>query len=215
MDICRLLAIHDVNYEQNIHASLRDSVALRGRRFAGPFGVTARSGRGQMRPIRLSATGRHRIRKKLTAWGVAALALGGLAGGVAGCSRGADGSVSSGISAIPSAVPSTISVAEAAPKAGAPVWCRTIDSPTVTALANVLPQLVTDEAVTTAPKVRAAATVLHNAAASAAAEPGRLLTAAADSLDAAADAKSATSLQVVGTAFTSMSKGVQSACGFH
>jgi triphosphoribosyl-dephospho-CoA synthetase len=123
-------------------------------------------------------------------------------------------SVPAGVSAIPSAVPSTLSVAEAAPKAGAPAWCRTIDSPTVTALADVLPQLVTDEAAAAAPKVHAAATVLRNAAASAAAESGRLLT-AADSLDAAADAKSATSLQVVGTAFTSLSKGVQSKCGFH
>lgn len=116
---------------------------------------------------------------------------------------------------MPSAVPSAVSVAEAAPKAGAPAWCRTIDSPTVTALANVLPQLVTDNAATAVPQVRAAAAVLHNAAESAAVEPGRLLTAAADSLDAAADAKSAASLQVVGTAFTSLSKGVQNACGFH
>jgi hypothetical protein len=167
-----------------------------------------------MRLIGLSAIGRRRIRKKLMAWGMAALALGGLAGGAAGCSRGVDGSVSSGTSAIPSAAPSTISVAEAAPKAGAPVWCRTIDSPTVTALTDVLPQLVTDEAVAAAPKVHAAATVLRNAAASAAAESGRL-TATADSLDAAADAKSAKSLQAVGTAFTSLSKGVQDTCGFH
>lgn len=56
---------------------------------------------------------------------------------------------------------------------------------------------------------------MHKAAASAPAEPSELLTDAAGSLDAAASEKSATSLQAVSKAFTSLSKGVQSACGFH
>jgi hypothetical protein len=90
-----------------------------------------------------------------------------------------------------------------------------IDNPVVTALPVVLPQLLTRSASTAAPKVHSAATVLRHAAASAPAGPSRLLTAAASSLDAAADAKSGLALQPVGTAFTSLSKGVQSTCGFH
>jgi hypothetical protein len=90
-----------------------------------------------------------------------------------------------------------------------------LDKPKVTALADVLPELVTSHASAAAPKVRAAATVLRQAAASAPRGPGRLLTAAADSLDTAADARSAASLKTVGTAFTTLSKGVQGACGFH
>jgi hypothetical protein len=135
--------------------------------------------------------------------------------GAAGCSRNAAGSVSSKISAFPSGVQSTISGAEAAPEPGAPGWCRTLDNPAVTALPSVLPQLVTNQASAVAPKVHAAAAVLRNAAASAPTGPGLLLTAAAGSLDTAADARSAASLQAVGTAFTSLSKGVQSTCGFH
>lgn len=134
----------------------------------------------------------------------------------AGCSQGSTGgSVPSEVSNFPSAVQSTISSTVAAPKAGAPTWCGTLDSPAVTTLSGVLPQLVGKQASAAAPKVRAAATVLRQAAASAPAGPGQLLTAAADSLDTAADAKSAASLQAVGTAFTALSKGVQSACGFH
>ena len=130
--------------------------------------------------------------------------------GFAGCSsRAADGAAAG-------STPSTSHArSDAAPKAGAPAWCRTLDSPAVTALSDVLPQLVTKQASVAAPKVRGAAMVLRHAAASAPAGPGRLLTAAASSLDSAADAKSAASLQAVGTAFTSLSKGVQSACGFH
>lgn len=136
--------------------------------------------------------------------------------GATGCSQGAtSGSVSSQASSFPSAVPSSISAAEAVPKAGAPAWCGTLDSPAVTALSGVLPQLVGKQASAAVPKVRAAATVLRQAAASAPAEPGQLLTAAAGSLDTAADAKSAASLKAVGAAFTALSKGVQSACGFH
>lgn len=135
--------------------------------------------------------------------------------GAAGCSRGATGSASSTVFAVPTPPPSTIAAADAAPKSGAPAWCRTVDSPSVTALVNVLPQLVTDKAAGAAPQVHAAATVLRNAAVSAPAGPKRLLTAAADSLDTAAGAKSAASLQAVGTAFASLSKGVQSTCGFH
>jgi hypothetical protein len=90
-----------------------------------------------------------------------------------------------------------------------------LDNPEVTALANVLPQLVTSQASTAAAKVHAAAAVLRHAAASAPAGPGQLLTAAAGSLDTAADAKSADSLQAVGAAFSSLSKGVQGTCGFH
>jgi hypothetical protein len=101
------------------------------------------------------------------------------------------------------------------PKAGAPKWCRTLDSPAVTRLPGVLPRLVGKQASAAVPKARAAAAVLRKAAASAPAGPGHLLTAAADSLDTAADAKSAGSLMAVGTAFTALSKGVQSACGFH
>lgn len=136
--------------------------------------------------------------------------------GAASCSRGsAEGSAASGVSAIPSAVQSTISAVEAAPKPGAPAWCRTIDNPAVTTLSGVLPQLLTNQASAAAPKVRAAATVLRHASVSAPTGPGRLLTAAADSLDTAANAKSAASLQAVGTAFTALSNGVQSTCGFH
>lgn len=134
--------------------------------------------------------------------------------GTAGCSRAGE-SVSSGVSAFPSGVQATISGAEAAPAAGAPGWCRTLDNPAVTALANVLPQLVTNQASAAVPKVHAAATVLRNAAASAPTGPGLLLNAAAGSLNTAADAKSPTSLQAVGRAFTSLGKGVQSTCGFH
>lgn len=136
--------------------------------------------------------------------------------GIAGCSRGAaDAPVSPGVSALPSAVQSTLSAAAAAPKTGAPAWCSTLDNPAVTGLADVLPQLVTGKAADAAPKVHAAATVLRNAAASAPAGPGLLLTAAASSLDTAADARSAAALQGVGTAFSSLSKGVQGTCGFH
>jgi hypothetical protein len=137
--------------------------------------------------------------------------------GVAGCSRGAADSSAphSGFSAISSAAPSTISAAEAAPKPGAPAWCGMLDNPEVTALANVLPQLVTSQAAAAAAKVHAAAAVLRHAAASAPAGPGQLLAAAAGSLDTAADAKSAASLQTVGAAFSLLSKGVQGTCGFH
>lgn len=100
-------------------------------------------------------------------------------------------------------------------KDGCPRWCRTLDDPAVTALPNILPQLLTKDASAAVPKVQAAATVMHKAAASAPAEPSELLTDAAGSLDAAASEKSATSLQAVSKAFTSLSKGVQSACGFH
>lgn len=136
--------------------------------------------------------------------------------GVTGCSQGtAGGSVSSGVSSFPAAVPSSFSAAEAAPKPGAPAWCGTLDNPAVTALPGVLPQLMTDKASAAVPKVRAAATVLRQAAASAPAGPGKLLTAAAGSLDTAAGARSAASLLAVGTAFTALSEGVQGACGFH
>jgi len=74
---------------------------------------------------------------------------------------------------------------------------------------------VTDQASAAAPKLQTAATVLRNAAASAPMQPRRLLTAAAGSLEAAADAKSAASLQAVATAFASLSKGVEGTCGFH
>lgn len=135
--------------------------------------------------------------------------------GAAGCSRGAGGSVSSEASAIPSSAPSTISTVNAAPKPGAPAWCSTLDNPAVIALANAVPELVTDQASTAAPKLQTAATVLRNAAASAPTQPKRLLTAAAGSLEAATDAKSAASLQAVATAFASLSKGVEGTCGFH
>jgi hypothetical protein len=136
--------------------------------------------------------------------------------GAAGCSRGAaDGSASAAASGYPSAVPSSVSPAEAAPTPGAPKWCGTLDSPTVTTLSGVFPQLVGKQASAAVPKVRAAATVLRQAAASAPEAPAQLLTAAASSLDTAADAKSAASLKAVGTAFTALGKGVQSACGFH
>jgi hypothetical protein len=135
--------------------------------------------------------------------------------GVAGCSRGVGGPVYSGTSAIPSSAQSTISTANSEPKSGAPAWCDKLDNPAVIALADVLPQLVTDQASAAAPKVHSAATVLRAAGASAPAQPRRLLADAAGSLEAAADAKSAASLQAVATAFASLSKGVQSACGFH
>jgi hypothetical protein len=135
--------------------------------------------------------------------------------GAAGCSRAAAGGSAAATFVTPPVTPSTISAAEAAPKPGAPAWCATLDNPAVTALDDVLPQLVTDKAADAAPKVRTAATVLRTAAASAPAQPRRLLTDAASSLDTAADAKSAATLQAVGTAFTSLSKGVQSTCGFH
>jgi hypothetical protein len=89
-----------------------------------------------------------------------------------------------------------------------------IDDPAVTALPGALPLLLNDGAAAAIAKVRAAATVLRHAAASAPAEPARLLVTAAGSLDDAAAVRSAASLQTVGRAFTSLSKGVQSTCGF-
>ncbi len=135
----------------------------------------------------------------------------------AGCSRGAsaDGPASPAASSFPSAAQSSIPAGEAAPKAGAPAWCGTLDSPAVTGLPGVLPQLVSKHASAAAPKVHAAAEILRHAAASAPAGPGQLLTVAAGSLDTAAGAKSAASLKDVATAFTALGKGVQGTCGFH
>jgi hypothetical protein len=129
--------------------------------------------------------------------------------GVAGCSSRASGGADA--RSTPSTIHATI---DAAPKAGAPAWCRTLDDPAVTALADVLPQLLTNDASVAASKVHAAAAVMRKAAAVATAEPRLLLTDAANSLDAAASDKSVASLQAVSTSFGSLSKGVQSACGF-
>ena len=94
--------------------------------------------------------------------------------GAAGCSGRATGGAVAGTTPTTAHAP-----IDAAPKAGAPAWCRTLDNPAVTALPDVLPQLLTGNASAAMPKVQAAATVIRNAAGSAPAEPGKLLADAA------------------------------------
>ena len=79
--------------------------------------------------------------------------------GAAGCSGRATAGAFAGSTPTTAHAP-----IDAAPKAGAPAWCRTLDNPAVTALAGVLPQLLTGNASAALPKVQAAATVIRNAA---------------------------------------------------